>query len=57
MAREIGRGTANRTEPVALNTNFEVIVAVEIDSVVNGKTLIKQIKKVRYESFGAEQIP
>ena len=57
MVLEIGCGAAIRTEQIALYTDVESIVAAEIDAVAHRKNLGKQVKKVKFESFGAQQIP
>ena len=57
MVLEIGCGAAIRTEQIALHTDVKSIVAAEIDAVAHSKNLGKQVKKVKFESFGAQQIP
>ena len=54
---EIGCGAATRIEQIALHTHVKAIVAAEIDAVAHSKNLGKQVDKVRFESFGAQQIP
>ena len=54
---EIGSGAATRTEQIARHTDVKAIVAAEIDPVAHSKNLEKQVNKVRFESFGAQQIP
>ena len=54
---EIGCGAATRTEQIALHTDVKAIVAAEIDAIAHNKNLGKQVNKVRFESFGAQQIP
>ena len=54
---EIGCGAATRIEQIALHTHVKAIVAAEIDAVAHSKNLGRQVDKVRFESFGAQQIP
>ena len=54
---ELGCGAAIRTEQIAEQTDVASIIAAEVDLAAHEKNLARNIEKVDFQSFAAQEIP